>query len=164
MPTPSKIFTCQEALAALLTASSFFANIPIVTQRKGDVTAAIATAIQKNGVGVVVMLPGIDPAESESPQLNTILKFAVLVTENVPVNQARDGGGALIGEATGKPAEQIVEKIISLVHWKPNGVTAGDETIADKFVFVSARELEPHPAAQSILNYQINVNTQIDLS
>lgn len=154
----SKIFNCQANLKTLLTADAFFTDadptksVPVLTQRVGDIPTAIAQALQKIAVGVVVMLPLVTFLENDTPALCVGLKFAIAVTENPLLNK------------TGKPAEAIVEQVLKLTHWKQNGVGPGDSMVSLFLVDRNAvRQLTPPANKPQILAYHINVNTTINL-
>lgn len=160
----SKIFDTQQHLADLLNADAPFFNDPdptkaivAITQRKGNIAIAVQQALQKLGAGVIVMLP-LCTWEGEAHHIELGLKFAVVVTENPIINQAPSGSG--------KPAEAIVERIIQLVHWKPNS-SAQSSRLAQSFYFKidrnAVRLMAPTPGSQALLNYTIAVNTNIIL-
>ena len=154
----SKIFDCQANLKTLLTASAFFTDpdptkaVPVISQRVGDIPTAVAQALQKIAVGVVIMLPLVTFLENDTPALCVGLKFAIAVTENPLLNK------------TGKPAEAIVEQVMKLTHWKQNGVGPGDSTISLFLVDRNAvRQLAPPANKPQILAYNVSINTSINL-
>jgi hypothetical protein len=170
---PSKIFTAQEHLAALINADARPVNvleinwprvfndpadaaddrIEAITQRKGEIDVFVAQKLQSTGAGVIVMLPLITFPENTTWRVSVGLKFAVIVTENPIVNE------------TGKSAEAMVERILLLVHFKPNGVAPNDRTRAGLFTIDrnAVRIMEPTTGSESLLNYTIAVNTDITL-
>lgn len=155
----NKIFDCQANLAALLTNDEFFNDtdpakkIPVISQRVGNIQNAIDMAIQRISVGVVVMLPMADDLEPDYPSNRFALHFVIIVTENPMANK------------TGKPAEMIVEKILSLLKWKSNGVDPGDFSDTGRFT-TSARAFEqtPDPKRPQLLNYMIRISTEVDIT
>jgi hypothetical protein len=158
----SKIFNCQAHMVDLLNADPFFNDpdtakkIVAISQRKGNIAVAVAQGLQKLGAGVIVMLP-LMTWEGEANRVSLGLKFAVVVTENPTINQGANGSG--------KPAEAIVEKILQLVHWKPNGVSAANHAQAGLFKIDrnAVRIMEPTSGSMALLNYTIAVNTSINL-
>ncbi len=159
----SKIFDCQDNLVALLTADAYFTDpnpkkvITVLSQRKGNIQNEVQQKLVQVGVGVIVMLPLVT-FNGEAGRISIGLKFAVIVTENVVVNQSTTG--------TGKPAEAIVEKVLVLVHWKPNGVALNPNAAASRFAIDpnAVRIMPPTPGSQTLLNYTIAINTDINLN
>ena len=172
MSVPSKIFTAQETLAALINADARPQNVaaedwpPIfndpddakkivaITQRKGNIANKVAQDLQKLGAGVIVMLPLMTFSENGTFRISIDLKFAVVVTENPLLNK------------TGKPAEALVERILKLVHFKPNGVAPNDRTRPGHFTIDrnAVRIMEPTEGSEMLLNYTIAINTSITLT
>ena len=160
----SKIFDCQDKLVSLLTADPFFTDltdpahpvpiVPVMSQRVGNIPAAVAAALQKISVGVIVMLPLITFPDNETPALLVGLKFAIVVTENPLLNK------------TGKAAEAIVEKILVLTHWKQNGVDLGEATLCQGFIIDqnAVRQMPPPASQPQILAYTISINTEVSIT
>src|SRR5258707_12128890 len=113
----SKILNPQPRIADLLNADVYFNDpnparrVLAITQRKGNIVNVVQAALTRSGVGVIVMLP-LMTWEGEADRMMLGLKFAVVVTENPMVNQSSAGAH--------KPAEEIVEKVIPIIHWQPN--------------------------------------------
>lgn len=155
----SKIFDCQQHLADLLNADAPFFNDPdpkkkieAITQRKGDIQKKVQEDLLKLGCGVIVQLP-LATFEGQMERITLGLKFGVIVTENPLLNR------------TGKPAESICERIMQLVHFKPNGV-AVNPNARDGFFIIdrnAMRMMPPTPGSAQLLNYIIAVNTSINL-
>jgi hypothetical protein len=129
----SKIFDCQQRIADLLNADTFF-NDPdeskkllAITQRKGNIQSEVQQKLLKIGAGVIVMLPLVTFEGAES-RITLGMKFGIIVTENPIVNQGASG--------TQKAAETIVEKVCQLIHWKPNSAV---RAATKRFQLVSAR-------------------------
>jgi hypothetical protein len=159
----SKIFDCQQHLADLLNADPFFNDpvtvrkIEVITQRKGDIQKKVQESLMKLGCGVIIQLP-LATWEGEAERLTLGLKFGIIVTENPLINQGSSG--------TLKPAEDIVESVIRVVHWKTNGVAVNPNARDGRFVIDrnAVRMMPPTPGTASLLNYIVAVNTLINLS
>lgn len=158
----SKIFNAQQRIADLLNADPYF-NDPnparkllAITQRKGNIVNVVQMALTRSGAGVIVMLP-LMTWEGEAERITLGLKFGIIVTENPMVNQSSAG--------TQKPAEEIVEKVIPLIHWKPNmlGVNPRNVSSLYKVDINAVRQMPPSPGAQALLNYIISINTSVTL-
>lgn len=158
----SKIFDTQQRIVDLLNADPFFNDpnpalkVTAISQRKGNVAQEVQIALTRCGVGVIVMLP-LMVWEGEADRSMIGLKFGVVVTENPMVNQSSAG--------TGKSAEAIVEKSITLIHWKPNDIKANPRNISSLYRIDrnAVRMLPPSPDHQALLNYLISVNTSVTL-
>jgi hypothetical protein len=159
----SKIYDAQDRIVSLLNADPYF-NDPIpakkivaISQRKGNIANEVQQALQKIGVGVIVMLPLIT-FDGTANRISLGLRFAVVVTENVIVNQSATG--------TQKPAEAICEKVLLLLHFKPNSATGNPHARATLFQIDknAVRIMPPAPGSASLLNYTIAVNTDINLN
>lgn len=168
----SKIWTCQLALAALLTDDEYFsgaanpdvdppieASMPltVIAQRKGNIVNEVEQKILRaTGAGVIVQLPLVTCEDSAHKRLNLGLKFACIVTENPIVNQGPNGSG--------KPAEAICERVATLLHQQPNGVSTGASRIGFFSLDRNAiRMMEPIPGSELLLNYIVAINTEIVL-
>jgi hypothetical protein len=174
-PLPSKIYTAQETLAALINADARPANVleaawpPIfndpdptkaveaITQRKGNIALSVQAKLQALGAGVIVMLPLITKPDPSIPVPAYGLKFVVVATTNPLIFYPK----------TGKSGEAMVERILLLVDFKPNGVASNDRTRAGLFTIdrnaVQLMEPTQNQGGDLILSYQINVNTNIIL-
>lgn len=160
----SKIFDCQDRIVALLNADPFFNDpdpkkkIEVLSQRRGNIANEVQQRLIKIGVGVIVMLPLVTFPENDTPEIIAGLKFAVVVTENVVINVSAAG--------TGKAAEAIVEKAMTLLHWQFNRLNPSDETLGGRFVIDrnAVRVMPPAPGSQALLNYTVAVNTEITLN
>ncbi len=158
----SKILDCQQRIVDLLNADTFF-NDPItahkllaITQRKGNIQSEVQQKLIRTGAGVIVMLP-LMIWEGEADRKTLGLKFGIIVTENPTVNQATHG--------TLKSAEAIVEKIIQLIHYKPNaaGISPHSKTGLYMIDRNAVRMMEPTPGTMILINYIVSVNTSITL-
>lgn len=154
----SKVFDTQQKLVDLLAADAYFTDpdptkvVRVLTQRVGDIETEILTGLQTLGVGVIVMLPLITFMENDTPDIELGLKFAIVFTENPLMN------------ATGKPAESLVEKAIKLLHFQPNGIDPGG-TEAGRFIVDrnAVRQIGAPPKNRSILSYNLSINTEISI-
>lgn len=128
----------QEDIAARLAAGEYFADIPVVMERQGDIAKRVERALGpitakggKNGACVIV-----DQiiAECESPNVSgPMLKAIVIcqVIENVTVNQSTNG--------TGKAALSIAVAVLNTLHfYAPAGL--GQILVADSKAIVPAKD------------------------
>lgn len=112
----------QQDLAARLTACDYFADLPVLTERRGEILSGIERALGaitlkdgKTGACVLLLQP---VATVISPNLSSPLLKADLtirVLENVVVNNSPQG--------TGKPALSIATALLNhLHHYQPAGL------------------------------------------
>lgn len=115
----------QDAIAKALTKEPFFANIPVITEAKGDVLNQIERAIAKLGICVVIeTLTGkTDTMGVGAYSLD--LKVGVTISEMVVINQGNSG--------TKKSASQVVAMILCLL----NPSRSASPAYADTFVLVN---------------------------
>jgi len=148
----SKIFDTQERLVNLIAADAYFSDVPVLSQRKGDLLNEIDAMLNNIGIGVLVMLPKI-AYEGEMNHVMLGLTFAVFVSENPTIN------------TTGKPAEAVMEKIFQLVHWQANGTAVNRLSKQAKFLVdnPAAELVEPIPTQPAILNYLLRFRTIVTL-
>jgi hypothetical protein len=161
MNAMKQILDAQQHLADLLNADPFFNDpdpkkkIVAITQRKGDLQNEIQTGLLRLGCGVIVMLPKIAWAGREK-RISLNLNFAVLVTENPPINRG----------ATGKAAEEIMPNVMRIVHWQPNRRN-GNPNAQDalfKLADEAADLIEPPPGQPHMqINYIVRFDTTITL-
>jgi hypothetical protein len=155
-----KISDCQARIVSLLTADPFFTDpdptkvVGIISKRRGDLEAAMNEKLNAIGVGLVVLLQGVALPENDLPSLMVQVRFALFASENPNVN------------TTGKTAEDIAEKAMSLLHYQFNQVSAGDETPGSRFIVdKKAVTPVPPPPTQPFLNIQtVTINTELTIN
>lgn len=114
----------RQQIADRLAADSYFEDIPVLTEDRGDVENEIARALGtltetggKIGICAVVLTPfaRIRTQELPGPYLDP-LQLSVTIEENVLVNQATGG--------TQKHCSDVAERVATLLHkWLPDGHT-----------------------------------------
>lgn len=109
----------QQAIVKDLEADSFFTNVPVIDQNKGDVLADVEAGIKKMGLAVTVEVPegalnieGLGDAEQD---------VIITVEENVLLNRAEGG--------TGKEATDVVTAIILRFHPYLRGSAIGPSPV-----------------------------------
>jgi hypothetical protein len=128
----------QTDLAARLEADDFFADIPVLTERKADVGSGIGKALgtlagkgSRAGVCVILMSP---VASAEIPNLPgpvLDIELAARVLENVLINTGANG--------TGKPALTVARRVARLLHhYRAEGLS--QIVIADKPTIVPVED------------------------
>jgi hypothetical protein len=112
----------QESVAAVLTADPYFAGIPIITERKGDVLNQIEINLGKLGLCVVIETITGKPEHGAIGSYSLDLNVGITVTENVLINQGATG--------TKKPASEVVAMILCLLNPNRASVPAWAERFA----------------------------------
>lgn len=120
---PENILTLlQEDIAARLAADAYFADIPVVTERQGDIAQRVAKALApitaKGGKSGVCVIVNQFIAKSESANVSSPLLTAVItceVIENVIVNTSATG--------THKAALSVATAVLNCLHqYAPAGL------------------------------------------
>jgi hypothetical protein len=153
----SKLSDVQDHLVSLLTSDPFFSGsvdnkpVAVLAQRKGNIQSAVAEKLQTVGVGVIVRQP-IGDFNGEGPRHSYALSLVLAITENVTNNK------------TGKSADDIWEKAVQLIHWKPNSATANRLSDSNRFK-VAKQALTPAvPNPGSLyVGYFLKISTTIVL-
>jgi hypothetical protein len=103
------------AIAARLASDDYFATPPaigILTERAGDLEHTIARALQKIGVGLLILTPKI--ARGGEPNILQVV-LTIHLIEHVTINQSASG--------TKKPASDIAATAIALLeNWAPDDI------------------------------------------
>ena len=115
----------QEAIAKALKKEPFFANVPVITEAKGDVLNQIERAIAKIGISVVIETLTGKPETMGVGAYSLDLKVGVTVSENVVINQGASGSK--------KTASQVVAMILCLL----NPSRTASPAYAENFVLVN---------------------------
>ena len=107
----------QQLIAARLSADDYFHGPPpitVLTEKAGDLVNKIEAALQKIGIGVLLVTPRMERAEGGPAYGVTVM---AVITENLMVNQARSG--------TQKSALDVADHIAALVdEWAPSDIWA----------------------------------------
>ncbi|MDD2763486.1 MAG: chitobiase/beta-hexosaminidase C-terminal domain-containing protein [Opitutaceae bacterium] len=109
----------QTDIAARLAADDFFADIPVILERKGitenDIEVALGSLNQQSGKAgavAIVLMPSLRPAGPSAPGPEYRVAPAVQVIEMPLINLGDTG--------TGKFVEQIAARVRQLIHyWSP---------------------------------------------
>jgi hypothetical protein len=156
MPTPLtfSIQPLQDAIAARLREHAWLANIPVLTERHGDIENEIQRALGElegidgvSGVCIVILTPagGSKLPNAPGPILDDF-NIVLSVIENVMVNQSEQG--------TNIRASQVVEFLLRYLHlWTCPGANA---PLVAKSPAFSITNAEP-------LTYQVYFQTKIAL-
>lgn len=98
----------QESVAALFTADPYFAGIPILCERKGDLLNQLQAALSKLGICIIVeTLTGTIEHQAVGAYALD-LKVVVSITENVLINSGKTG--------TRKPASEVLARVLCLLN------------------------------------------------
>jgi hypothetical protein len=98
----------QEAISKTLTNDPFFANVPVITEAKGDVLNFIEQQVAKIGICVVVETMTGKPETLGVGAYTLDLKVGITVFERVVTNQGNTGSK--------KPASQVLAMILCLLN------------------------------------------------
>jgi hypothetical protein len=92
-------------------------SIPIITEKKKDITQQIELCLGQVGIAALVLTPTFKPHNNLIPDLNGWALITVTIYENVTVNQGVSGTGIF--------AIALAEEIIGVLHASPHGVLSG---------------------------------------
>lgn len=99
----------KQEIAALIRANSFFDNIDVLTDEKGDIDTTILIALQKVGVGIVIE---VDRGSVISPNVGSSdveLTCVISIVENVLINRDPENVSA-----SGKRATDLVCELMAM--------------------------------------------------
>lgn len=101
--------TIQQSVVTRLQSDGYFANIPIFSEKIGDIQNQIDTALASLGICVIVMTvtARVEHPNEPGPYFSDI-KVVVRVTENVLANQSPTG--------TQKAASDVIEAVCGMIH------------------------------------------------
>lgn len=109
-------YRIQLDIAARLEAAAFFADLPVLVQRKGVGDSDIATALQalnpkgdKCGAVVIVLMPEFAPLTADAPGPEYLARYPIQVIETPFINLGEQG--------IGKSAELIASQVRQLLHY-----------------------------------------------
>ena len=94
--------------------------IPIITEKKKDITQSIELCLAQVGITALVLTPTFrphQPAQNLVPDLNGWALLTVTIYEDVPINQGVSG--------TGIYAIALAEEVLGVLHFAPHGVLSG---------------------------------------
>lgn len=153
-PVTFRLAAIQAALQARLSSHEWFADIPVLTEAKGDLENEIARALgtvtetnSKIGACVVILTPTAHCKNQNAPgPCLDPLNIVVDVLEDVLINQGDTG--------TKKHAAEIVEMVLRRIHWfiDPD-VNAAFVAAPDAFKIINS---DP-------LTYEVNFQTKLAL-
>jgi hypothetical protein len=119
---PSKIeerlLVVAETFAGLIAANAYISSapaLPVLTERKGDISAEITKALAQLGLSIVVITPDGDSLETTGDGMCLRVRLVAEVAENVLVNKAKSG-------ANYRPALGAAVAVMTAVDRKPNGL------------------------------------------
>lgn len=147
------ILTIQEEIHGRLCNDAFFADVPVLLQRTGDVENEVERALTvlneksgKCGACVVVLMPEVEtPADERNlpgPQIEVVQSIQVLANELF--NSGDDG--------TKKPAEQIAANIVNILHLHYDSCTG--------LLVADPRPIRPVQAQDGVVTYQVVVRSR----
>lgn len=118
-------YDLQVAVKTRLQSSTYFGDVPILTEDAGDIETAVQTALtrgalvpsdsspSKCGVAVLILTPRASGTETTRRHLLTDTIVRVLVFERGVVNRGSSG--------IGKPALDVLWEVVRMVQgWRPN--------------------------------------------
>lgn len=113
MSAYEKFIDLQEKAAELVQADPYFAGIEVLTERKGDLTQKLNTALQTLGLSVVVMTPTFQITGQVKTRRVVRVSIVVDCSEIVVTNQGASG--------TRKPSLAAAWAAALALDTQPNG-------------------------------------------
>jgi hypothetical protein len=98
----------QKAIRDRLKSFSYFDNIPVLTERIGDIEQQILTSLATIGLCCIVLTPNADMENIDAPTPMLVISAIVQVTELVTINQGPTG--------TKKPAAEVACTVLAALH------------------------------------------------
>lgn len=128
----------------------------VMTRREKNAASIIDESLVSGiGAAVVIQLP-FGTNEGIDNRVSLGLGFSIHVVENVMINQSAGAG-------TQKPAEEILEKVIAIVHWQPlNMTTRMDRSSYFKIDKNAFKQLSAPATNPNLLVYRIAVNIKVE--
>ena len=156
--TDNELTDLQESAATLLRADAFYTplapakSISVFTEKMGDLTNKIDTALAKLGISAVIVTPLGKLPEPEVDVLDLIVPFVVQISESVLLNQSATG--------TQKTALSAVRATMRILHLKPHGVTNGSPRMC-RFMLTQT----PYTLVEQdpFLTYHVNLTARLTL-
>ena len=121
-PDPTPLESLQSAVAARLSADEWFsgarsangAAVPVITEQRGDIATAIATALGSLGLCLVVTTPVFEFLNPQIPQSDGTAALELECREMVTINQGKSG--------TQIHALAAAQRVVSLLHFWPHSL------------------------------------------
>lgn len=107
------LLALQTKVAEHLAADAYFAGVEILTEKKGDIRQGIKTALNRLGLGLAVITPGVTIKKRLGRRLVFSVTIVIEVAEIVLTNQSASG--------TKKPALAAATAAMLALDSKPNG-------------------------------------------
>ena len=121
-PDPTPLESLQAAVAARLSADEWFsgalsangAAVPVITEQRGDIPTAVATALGRLGLCLVVTTPTFEFLNPQVPQSDGTAALEIEACEMVTINQGKSG--------TQVHALAAAQRVVSLLHFWPHSL------------------------------------------
>ena len=116
-----RLLIVTDKFAELIAAAPYIAaapQIPVLTERKGDINNEIAKALNSLGVSITIVTPDGDNLVTNGDLMNVRVRLVAEITENVLINQ----GKAAASQTTYRPALGVALAAMKAVHLQPNGL------------------------------------------
>lgn len=150
-----RLVVVADAFAALISARPYIAPLQAVTERKGDINAMIAAALQKLGLSIAIVAADGDGLTTKGDTIALRVRLVAQITELYLVNQG--------GSGSKKPALAVAVAVMKAVHRKPNGLDVGHHIAGlNEFELAEDRPFRLVPDPRSIV-YQVTAYTTVDL-
>lgn len=141
----------QKAIRDRLLSFGWFNDIPVLTERVGNIEQEILNKLATIGLCCIVLTPTCDMENVDAPKPMLIINAVIQVTELVAINQSQTG--------TGKPAAQVACVVLAaLHHFEPQSINGiyGAPTGTIQLV---PDDSEGGRNGQGNLIYHVNVRT-----
>jgi len=150
-----RLVIATDAFAALIAADPYFVGVPVLTERKGDISAMIIQALSKLGLCVVVVAPDGDQLTRTGNELSLRVRLVAQISEQYLINNGATGSK--------KPALAATTRVMKAVDRKPNGLDVGRHiTDLNEFTLDPDQPFKLTPDKGFIV-YQVTAFTTIEL-
>ena len=158
-----RLVIVADAFAALIAADAYLSppppalQVPVLTERVGDINQTIAIALNKLGVCVTVVAADADSLERTGDGLSLRVRIVAQISELYLINQGATG--------TKKPALAITTRVMKAVDRKPNGLDAGGSSHLpwlNEFRLLEEQPFRLTKDARYIV-YQVTATTAVEL-
>lgn len=116
-----RLLVVTDKFAELIAAAAYIAAapaIPVLTERKGDISNEITRALNTLGISITIITPDGDSLVENGELLNMRVRLVAEISENVLINQ----GKAAASQTTYRPALGVTLAALKAVHRQPNGL------------------------------------------
>lgn len=116
-----RLLVVSEAFVDLIAQSPYLSSepaIPVLTERRGDISTEITKALNGLGLSIVVLTPDGDNLRVSGDVLLIRVRLVAEISENVLINQGR----AIQSKSTYRPALGAAVAVMKAVDRKPNGL------------------------------------------